>query len=165
MTWELKEVPEEEVTAQYTYDISKRHRLIPANVEDAVKYFRRLASNCLILNLEDGEGGLVAELIISDIIPNDSAEIAMIPCPKYFAPGVEFAKDIREAMEPMLTDLINRHNLRRVTSFVPRSRHRTSKALLACGFKKEGVMRDALEFVGKDGVQDKVILGLLPREV
>ena len=91
--------------------------------------------------------------------------------PRFFAPvspGGEKNDDpyldkIRDVLTPVLSRLLSGRRLRRVTSMVPKSRSRTFRALLACGFKKEGQMRRAVKFAGRDA-EDVVIMGLLPEK-
>ena len=107
---------------------------------------------------------LVAEVIIYKIGPGKNANVMFIPQPQFFGPSAEFSQQMSEVMRPLMQQLFEAYALRRITSRVPRTRNRTAKALLACGFKKEGVMRDALKFVGKPA-EDMIIMGLLSREV
>lgn len=162
--WTANPVAPSEVTAQYLYDIGKRHRLIPDNVSDAVGYYRGMADCCAVLKIESDDGDMIADLIIMDIVDGVSAEMTLIPRPQYFAPGEDFSDLIQGAITPVTEKLFEARSLRRISAFIPKTRSRTAQALRACGFNKEGVMRDAIKFVGKDEAEDMVIMGLLPNK-
>lgn len=162
MTWIPVAVNPEEVTAEYLYDMAKKHRLIPANMADAVMYFKGICSNCAVIAVNDNETGEdVGHVIFTEIADNESAQVDFIPKPKFFSSAnPTFRDDINEALSPVFESLIEGRNLRRITAMVPRTRNRTKKALAACGFKKEGIIRKGVKFVGKDA-EDIIIMGLL----
>lgn len=168
--WTAVPVSPEEVTAESLFELAKRHRLIPENINDAVDYYRNVSENCALIHIKDEEtGDKVGDLIISDIVDGNSAQVDFIPQPKFFSPilkdgspnPVKFLDMIDGALSPVFNKLIEGRQLRRLTAMVPKSRSRTFKALRASGFKKEGVMRDAIKFSGED-CQDLVIMGMLP---
>ena len=161
MKWEAHPVAPDKVTAEYLYDLSKRHRLVPHNLIDPAGYYGSVADGCIAMTVTNGTGEVIADVVITDIIQDESAQINLIPCPKYFAPGEDFAELIDGALSPVLKKLTEKKDLRRITSLVPKTRHRTCKALIACGFKKEGVMRNAVRFLNKPA-EDMVIMGYLP---
>lgn len=159
MTWTAAPVDESLVTAEYLYDLSKRHRLVPENVVDALSYYERVARGCRVIIIKEGPEK-VGELLITDIVPGESAVVDFVPKPKYFAAGEPFAEEVERVMTPIMKRLIEHHKLARLTAMVPKSRSRTCKALTACGFKKEGVMRRAIKLQRQDR-QDLVIMGML----
>lgn len=170
MMWIAVPVPPAEVTAESLFDLAKRHRLVPENITEAVDYYRTICGSCALIHvMVEGTDDKVGDLIISDIVDGTSAQVDFIPQPKYFSPILKdgsqnpekFLDLIDDAMNPVFNKLIKGRNLRRLTAMVPKSRSRTFKALRACGFKKEGVMRDAIKFAGEDS-QDLVIMGMLP---
>jgi RimJ/RimL family protein N-acetyltransferase len=170
MSWIAVPVPHEEVTAESLFDLAKKHRLIPENVVDAVDYYRGISACCALIQIEvEGTGENVGSLIVSDIRDGDSAQIDFIPRPQFFSPVLkdgsrneeDFLGMFDSAVRPVFDKLLAGRDLHRLTAMVPKSRSRTVKALKACGFRKEGVMRDAIKFSSKD-VEDLVVMGMLP---
>ena len=170
MTWIAVPVPREEVTAESLFELAKKHRLIPENVADAVDYYRDISGACALIQIEVEETGEnVGSLIVSDIRDGESASVDFIPRPQFFSPVLkdgsrntdDFLGTAEAVMRPVFEKLMKGRNLYRLTATVPKSRSRTFKALRACGFKKEGVMRDAIKFSSRD-VEDLVIMGMLP---
>lgn len=173
MTWTAVAVKPEDVTAEFLYELSEKHRLIPENLTAAIEYYQAICHSCAVIQVIDGDDSeIVADVIISDIADGDSAQIDMVPRPKYFAPILPdgsrnpdpYQQKIEDALAPVFTKLITGRNLRRLTAMVPKSRSRTFKALKACGFKKEGVMRQAVKFKGRTEAEDLVIMGMLPEK-
>ena len=169
MTWQAVPVPREKVTAEFLYEIGKRHHLLPERIESAIDYYRAIAPSCIVFRVMDAQTKeYVAEVIISEIVDGESASVDFIPVPKFFAPinpdGTKnddgFHDRLTEALSPVLGRLLEGRNLRRLTAMVPSSRSRTYKALQACGFKREGKMRQAIKFRGH-AAEDLVIMGLL----
>lgn len=162
MTWIPVAVQKDEVTAEYLYDLAKRHRLIPANMADSVMYFKGICEDCaVILVVDDETDEEIGHAIFTEIADNESAQVDFIPKPKYFSGArPTFREEISDALKPVFKSLIDGRNLRRITAMVPRTRNRTKKALAACGFKKEGIIREGVKFVGKDA-EDIIIMGLL----
>lgn len=161
MTWEAHPIDPAEVTAEYLYDLDKRHRLVLHDLVDVPGYYQDKADKSIAMEIRNGTDEVIADVIISNIGDMKQAVLTLVPCPKYFAPGEDFAELIDGALAPVLDTLITKKDLRRVNSFVPKSRHRTCKALIACGFKKEGVPRKAVRLLNKPA-EDVVIMGYLP---
>lgn len=168
-TWEIKRVPQDEVTAEFLFKVAKRHGLMFDNVERMISYYRGIVEGCIVLEILKDDGDRAAYVIISDVVEGESASVDMILVSKHYAPilpdesknPVPYNDLTAAALIPVLDRLMDAKQLRRVTATVPKSRSRTFHALEACGFKKEGVMRRAVKFSGKD-VEDLVIMGLLP---
>lgn len=163
MTWTAVPVDPEKVTAKYLFDLSDKHRLIPENMVNAIDYYKAVSPGCRIIEIRDGDD-LVGELIISNIMDGESATVDFVPVPEYFAYGEPYEDGMRIALSKVFARLMEGRNLRRLTAMIPKTRSRAGKALRACGFKKEGVMRDAIKFNGRP-VEDVVIMGLLPKGV
>lgn len=170
MSWKAVPVPPSEVTAEMLFELAKKHRLIPENLLDAVDYYNAVSTDCALIEIKDEEtGDSVGSLIISEIRDGESASVDFIPVPSFFSPVLKdgspnpakFLDMANDVMGEVFRKLLVGRNLRRLTSMVPTSRSRTFKALRACGFKKEGVMRDAIKFSGKPA-EDLVIMGMLP---
>ena len=119
-----------------------------------------MSQNCVVITVNDVED-IVGYLIITDINDGENANVDFIPNTKFFAPGEEYHDNIYDAVHPIMVKLMEGRHLRRVTSMVPQTRCRTKKALKACGFKVEGVMRDAIKFKGKEP-ESITIMGILP---
>lgn len=169
MTWVAVPVSPEEVTAEYLYDLGRRHKIMPENTALAVENCRAVACNCAVIQVVDEESkDTVAHLIVSEIVDGEAATIDFVPVGKFFSPvGKDgnrntepFLEKISSALTPIFRSLIEGRNLRRLTAVVPKTHTRAARALRECGFKKEGVMRDAVKFRGK-GVEDLVMMGML----
>lgn len=168
-TWEAIPVPREKVTAEFLYDIGKRHHLLPERIESAIDYYRAIAPSCIVFRVMDHQTkDYVAEVIISEIVDGEAATVDFVPVPKFFAPinpdgsqnADPFHDRLSEALNPVFGRLLEGRSLRRLTAMVPSSRSRTFKALQACGFRREGKMRQAIKFRGH-AAEDLVIMGLL----
>lgn len=169
MSWVASAVNPASVNGEFVYDLCRRHRLVPEPADAAIEYFQAVSERSVVVAVNDAESGKrVADIIISDIVDGHSAQVDMIPDPKFFAPILPdgsknedpYLEKIAAALDPVFTKLIAGRKLRRLTSFVPKSRSRTFKALQACGFKKEGVMRRAVQFQGREA-EDLVVMGHL----
>lgn len=170
MTWEAVAVNPAKITPEFLFDIGRKHKLIPERIVSAIDYYRAIAPTCVVIEVVDTETkDSVADIIISDIIDGESASVDFIPVARFFAPVHQdgsknedhFHERLNEAIGPIFRKLLSGRDLRRLTAMVPKSRSRTYKALIACGFRKEGQMRDAIKFRGQEA-EDLVILGLLP---
>ena len=160
MTWKVVPVAPEKVTTQYLYGLSKRHRLVPDDLDDALEYYGQAADDCVAMRVVNGGDTTIADILVMGR-GSAEAELIFIPCAKYFAPGEGFEEPIDEAMRPVLDKLIDLRGLRRISSYVPKTRSRTFQALRACGFNKEGVQRQKLKFRNKPA-EDMVCMGYLP---
>lgn len=168
-TWAIRTVPKEQVTPEFLFGIAKRHRMVLDNVERMLAYCHATAPSSIVLELMTEDHEKAADIILSEIVVGDSASIDFIPVAKFYAPllpdksknEVPFNELTRDAVAPILKHLMARKELRRITAMVPKSRNRTISALRECGFRREGCMRLAVKFAGKDP-EDMVILGLLP---
>jgi hypothetical protein len=135
----------------------------------AVAYCRNAAASCLVLEIMNENHEKVADAIISEIVDGDSATLDLMVVSRFYArfnadkseSDVPFNDLTRDALRPALVRLAEARRLRRVTAAIPQSRNRTYRALLACGFNKEGVMRRAVKLRGKDP-EDLVVMGFLP---
>ncbi len=161
MTWRAVAVPTEEVTPEFLYNLGTSHRLVPESLVDAIEYYKAICPLCRVIEVKDGDED-IATLVLSSIADGSSADVDFIPMPQHFSYGKPYAEGMKESMVPVFKRLLEGRNLRRLTAQIPKSRSRTCKALTACGFKKEGVMRDAIKLRGRE-VEDIVIMGLLPR--
>ena len=169
MTWIVVPVPPEEVTAETLFELSKKHRLVPENMERALSRYANISSSCAVIEVEDSRDGTkIATLIISSIVDGEDAQVDLIPVSKFFSPvGKDgnknedpFLEKIEAALGPVFRRLIKGRELRRLTAMLPKTHSRAFKILRECGFKKEGVMRDAVKFNGKE-IEDIVIMGML----
>ncbi len=170
-TWTIRRVDPATATPEYLFDLIKRHRMLPDNVDIAVAYCRTAAASCLVLEIMNENHEKVADAIISEIVEGDSATLDLMVVSKFYARfnadktenGVPFNDLTRDALRPAIVRLIEARKLRRITAAIPRSRNRTFSALVACGFSREGVMRRAVKLRGKDP-EDLVIMGFLPEK-
>lgn len=161
--WAVEVIPKGEVSAQYLYDLSSKHRLVIDNLPDAIDRYRAVSPECAIFLITEADTGHeVAQVVVSGVIAGDSANIDFIPQPSYFAPGSDYEPHLRKALKPLLAGLMDLRQLNRIQSFVPKSRSRTVRALRSCGFVKEGVMRDAITL--SRGLENVVVMGLLPEK-
>ena len=162
MTWTAVPLKESQVTAEYLYDLSKKHRLLPDDLPGALEQFRRIAEDCFAIKITDSETKeVVGDIIISEVVDGQSASLDLIPNPKFFSPGEDFHDNIFNAVNPILVKLMESRGLRRIDALVPQTRCRTKKALKACGFRVEGVRRNAIKFQGKPP-EGQTIMGILP---
>lgn len=153
MSWEIEEL---DPSAEDIYALLKRHRLIPESPYAAAGACRALEGGAHYRITSDGDH--VGDLFVSGVIDGDTANIDLVPVPKYFRAG--FDADFADATAPIFKALFSRHSIRRVTSIVPASRSRTKRALCSLGFKPEGRMREGVVLY-KGEVEDLRILGLL----
>ncbi len=168
-TWTIRRVGPDMATPEYLFDLIKKHRMLPDNVDVAVAYCRTAAASCLVLQIMNEDHEKVADAIISEIIDGDSATLDLMVVSKFYARfkadktenDVPFNDLTRDALRPALSRLVEARKLRRITAAIPRSRNRTFNALMACGFEYEGRMRQAVKLRGKDP-EDLVIMGFLP---
>ena len=168
-TWTIRRVDQATATPEYLFDLIKKHRMLPDNVDVAVAYCRNAAASCLVLEIMNESHEKVADAIISEIIDGDSATLDLMVVSKFYARfnadksenDVPFNDLTRDALRPALVRLVEARSLRRITAAIPRSRNRTFNALIECGFSREGVMRRAVKLRGKDP-EDLVIMGFLP---
>jgi len=172
MTWSAIAVPQEEITAEMLFELSKKHRLVQEDAELAVDRLVAISPGCIVFEIKDEEERVIATAIISDIRDGESADVDLVPVTKYFSPvgkdgqpnGTQCNELVRDALQPIFLRLLEGRGLRRLTAMIPKSRSRTFKALRECGFRKEGVMRDAIQLKGQ-GPEDVVIMGMLaPKE-
>ena len=159
--WELRKLPPEKVTPAMVYDLSLQHNLVPESVEQSLHTFRSLAGGGLVLQIYEGEDK-VATLIVSSLVPRESAELDLIPKPQYFRRG--FKQELVSSLQPLWMVLFEEMGVRRVTAYVPKSRVRTKRALLACGFEVEGVMREGARMRNKNP-EDLYLMGLLKKDI
>lgn len=170
-TWTIRRVDQATATPEYLFELIKKHRMLPDNVDVAVAYCRNAAASCIVLEVMNENHEKVADAIISEIIDGDSATLDLMVVSHFYARlnadktenEVPFNDLTRDALRPALVRLVEARKLRRITAAIPRSRNRTYNALLACGFNKEGVMRRAVKLRGKDP-EDLVVMGFLPEK-
>jgi len=169
MNWVAVPVDPTEVTAEALYELGDKHRLVPENADLAIEHFRAMSSRCAMLRVDEEETGKeIAVVLFSDIVDGESATVDLVPRSEYFSPvdrrgnPIENPcyEKIKDALQPIFVKLIEGRDLRRLTAMVPKSRSRTFKALRECGFRKEGVMRQAIKLKGRDP-EDLVIMGML----
>ncbi|MBM3495941.1 MAG: hypothetical protein FJX72_16700 [Armatimonadetes bacterium] len=168
-TWTIRRVNPAEATPEFLFDLLKRHRLLPDNLDVAVACCRNMAPAAIVLEVMNEEHEKVADAVLSDIMDGEAASLDLMVVSRHYARfnpdktenETPFNELTRDALRPALLRLIEARHLRRVTAAVPRSRNRTVNALVACGFIKEGVMRRAVKLRGKDP-EDLVVMGLLP---
>ena len=169
MTWIAVPVPPEEVTAEVLYALGRKHRLVPENTSMAIDHYLAMAGECAMIIVKDEDTGTkIAHLIISDIMDGESATVDFIPVSKFFSPiGKDgnkntepFMEKISVALAPVFKKLLAGRGLRRLTSVLPKTHTRAAKALRECGFKKEGVMRNAVKFRDQEA-EDLLIMGML----
>jgi len=169
MTWVAVPVSPDEVTAEFLYELGNKHRVVPENTTLAIENYRAVAGNCAVIQVVDEETKeTIAHLIVSDIVDGESAVVDFVPVGKFFSPiGKDggkntdpFMEKISTALTPIFKSLLSGRGLRRLSAVIPKTHTRAAKALRECGFRKEGVMRDAVKFRGK-GVEDLVMMGML----
>ena len=164
MTWIASPVAEDRANAKYLYELSKRHKLVPDNLVNAIEYYNRAAQDCFIVIVSDKESGeRVGDVVFTEIVDGEQACVDFVPNPKFFAPGEDYQQKIFDVVNPILVKLMEKRNLRRIDALVPQTRCRTKKALKACGFKVEGMRRDAIKFKGKPP-EGQTIMGILPNK-
>jgi len=154
--WTAKVIPREFVSAEFLYDISKRHGLLHARPAASVANLLTTARDAEVYTMYAGDEH-VATLILSRITPGWAGECDLIPVHKFFR-GHQ-SNNLRDAARPILLDAMDRHELLRLTAWVPVSRARAVRALQSCGFQIEGTMRRAVQLNGKEP-EDLIVLGL-----
>ncbi len=155
MTWVLKKV--EDPSPSLLFDLAKQHGLVPDSVQSVLRCYHSMSTSSAVLYVMDGDQK-VATVVVSAVVPGETAELDLIPVSQYFRSG--YSHQLRDVMTPLWRVLFGEMALRRVTSWVPESRTRTLRALRALGFEDEGTMRMGLKLRDKDP-EDLVMLGLL----
>lgn len=169
-TWEIRRVPQEQVTGDLLMSIAKKHRLVLDNPDRMVDYYRFMARDCIVLELLTDSGDKAADVIISDIADGEEATVDLAIVSKHYAKVMPDGSDnpipmydlTASALEPLFDRLIEARGLRRLTACVPKSRNRTFRALLACGFEQEGLKRRAIKLIGKEP-EGLIIMGKLAK--
>lgn len=169
--WEVRRIPQEQVTGDLLLAIARKHRLVFDNPERMVDYYRFMARDCLVLELLTEAGEKAADVIISDITDGEEATVDLAIVSKHYVPRMPDGTDnpvpvydlTAAALTPLFDRLIEARGLRRLTACVPKSRNRTFRALLACGFEREGFKRKAIKLIGKDP-EGLIIMGKLSKE-
>ena len=156
--WALHQVPENTVTPAWLYDLCRGRKLIPDDPLLAVGMCRSMTDSAVVHQVIDEEIGDVATVIVSDIVPGETAVVDLMPSSKHFRS--RYRKKFIKAMMPLWTELFVQKNVRRVSSFVPISRTRTIRALKCCGFEEEGIIREGIKLRDKEP-EDVMLLGLL----
>jgi len=163
MTWQVIQIAEQDVTPMRLYDLAAAHNLLPSNPNQTIDYYRSLASRCEFFEMLDvgdngSRPGRVGTVVVSNIVRGESADVDLVPIPEFFTCG--FQPTIKKALWPVLSRLFADYGVRRLNSFVAVSRPRTKWALVACGFKIEGKMREGVKFAGKRP-EDTWVMGML----
>lgn len=157
MIWSIAAVA---VTPVQFYEMLEKHRMVPdsphmlprvTDMARAAKFFE-ITEN----------GNSVAHIVVSNIVPNEVADLDLVPNPVYFKRG-QYEGHLDRCLSPVLSAFFE-SGIRRLNSAVPESRSRTKHALLAVGFKKEGMMRRAVHFRGRHP-EDVVIMGMIESDV
>jgi hypothetical protein len=154
-----RQVPDGLVDGELVYEISRRHRLVPANPAAAVLSFRSIAA-CGIVGSISEDGEQIATVIVSGILDGESADLDIIPVSKHFRRPKARGDELLSVMRPLLRELFETHRVRRLSAAVPASRRRAISALEALGFAHEGVKRYGVVIDGEDP-EDLVLMGLL----
>lgn len=160
MNWKIESVPLDQVTPDYLYELSERHRMTHYNPAIAASNFVNMCGHCVIFKITD-DGNEVAHIVVSNIVKGEEADVDFIPIPRYFKPEDNYESELRRLLNPILAFLLKEWKLRRLNSDVLKSRHRTVSALKSCGFRKEGVKRSGIRLKNGD-VENLVRMGLLP---
>jgi len=147
MSWQVEPWGKPQVNAAEIFDLFKKHRLIQQNIDLSVAEIQAAASEGIVLTVKNDEQQVVATVILSGVIDGERGSVCFVPVPKYFGPDEKYQESLREALEPVFSRLIELRGLRRLTAMVPKTRSRTRYALEACGFRKEGEMGDAIQFI------------------
>lgn len=158
MSWTIEKV--ENVTPSMLFDLARAHGLVPDNVQNIVRCYHGMSAASAMLYVKSG-GEKTATVIISAVVPGETAELDLIPVSQYFRSG--YVSELREVMEPLWAVLFIEMGLRRVTSWVPESRVRTIRALKSLGFEEEGVQRQGIRLRDK-APEHLVMLGLLAED-
>lgn len=143
--WTAREVPREFVTAEFLYDMTKRHGLLQHNTAAAVQGLVSTAEGAIVHTFWAGED-LVATLVISRITDYGQAEIDFIPVRLMFR-GRQQA-NLVESVVPVIRRVMHENEIRRLTAWIPASRTRSARALADCGFRQEGDMQKAVQLEG-----------------
>jgi len=164
MTWIAVPVSKSEVTPKFLFELYRSHRLVPDDLSVAVDYAKSICDDCAVIRVVEEESDEeIGTLLVTSITPGGHADVDFIPNPQHFSPDMAYQGKIRDALRPIFLKILEGHNLLRINSWVPKSRSRTKHALIACGFAKEGVMRNAVQFAKMDP-EGIVILGMIPEK-
>jgi hypothetical protein len=155
--WSAREIPREFVSAEFLYDVSRKHGLLQERPSATVSNLLQTARDGQVYAMYQGVEH-VATMIVSRITEGWAAEVDMIPVRKWFR-GNQGA-NLRRVVRPIILDLMEEYRLLRLTSWVPASRARAARALEECGFVREGTMRLAVQLDGH-APEDLVILGFV----
>lgn len=155
--WSAREIPREFVSAEFLYDVSRKHGLLQERPAATVSNLLQTARDAQVFAMYQGSDH-VATLIISRIAEGWSAEADMIPVRKWFRGNQ--GDNLRRVVRPIILDVMDEYRLQRITSWVPASRVRAARALEACGFRREGTMRLAVQLDGHDP-EDLLVLGFV----
>jgi len=168
MIWKPEAVPPDEVTAEKLFHLFDQHHLVPENVDLAILQYRNMSETATMIEVVDTETKeTVARVIFTDVIDGEFGTVDLIPTYRFFSPiGKDGQKNedpvyewAKEALLPIFQGVMERRDLRRITSLIPRTRNRTVKILRECGFRKEGVLRDGTKLKGKP-VEDLILMGM-----
>lgn len=159
--WELHQIPADEVTAAWVHSISRDHRLVQECPQLAVGGPVSIAEAGEAYYVVEDPEEIVATVIINWKLEGEEAALELVPESKRFQ--TRWRAPFRSAMAPLWIQLFEHDKLRRVTAWVPESRVRTIRALKTCGFRKEGVKREGVQFVGKEP-ENLILMGLLALE-
>lgn len=164
MTWVLKEKTPRPVDF---YDLARSRGLLPS--EDLlpleIEKYKALARQASMWQIENPEhepserDRFVAVLIVSGVVPGDSADVDLVLNPHYFRRG-EGVEPLRESVSQVFDFLVSELKVVRINAHVPATHGRTKKALKALGFKTEGKRRQAVS-LQRGGRVDLYGLGLL----
>ena len=142
------------------FDLLSKHKLLPESVELSASLCNSVGSDGQRYQVVDGDT-LIADIIVSSVMPGEACSVDVVPVAKHFRSG--YHDKIREAVQPLLAELFDGYNVRRVSAVVPATRSRTKKLLSSLGFVAEGRQRDALKLYGKEP-EDLRMLGMTRRE-
>ncbi len=142
------------------YTLLERHRLLPSS-DSMIPHIIAVSERGRFVKLMNGEDE-VATVLFSNIVNDESFEMDMIINPAYFIEG-QYEQDLRGCLGPVINDMFLATGARRVYSAVPKTYARTKYAMMAMGFKKEGQLREAAHFLGREP-EDIIALALLRRE-
>ena len=157
MKWEIAE---DRMTPVGFYELLERHRLLPHSPE-MLPRIADMANAARFFEITDN-GTTVGHVVVSGIIPHHSADFDLIPNPVYFKRG-QYEDVMLDCLLPVVSAFFE-SGIGRLNSAVPESRSRTKHALLALGFRKEGVMRRAARFRGRHA-EDVLIMGMIASDM
>jgi len=142
------------------YSLLEKHRLLPAS-ESVLPHIIAVSERGSFVKMMNGEDE-VATVIFSNVVENESFEIDLIVNPAYFIEG-QYEQPLKDCLGPVIGDMFMATGARRLSSAVPKTRSRTKYALMSLGFKREGQLREAAHFFGREP-EDVIALGLLRTE-